>query len=1092
MVSLTYKKGTHMNVVHDVFMPLATVNEDKKSGTQYASEAEKEHIYSDTSSWYVTDNTTKEWTANCRFTDKTKSITYVYNLLTSGTPEAVTWTACVGNQLKLEISVDNYHWEDIVNSGTTVLGNEVRTYDLTKKFTTLNTESSNTLYIRISDSHTDDDNGGCICYNDFCRLSLIYPQRNSVTGDYVTLDWTVSGEDEATYLHWTNAKLSDDSTYYFCDGINKLVMRFPLASIDLSSEVLLTMTNAAQLQVEVSLNNKNWVTAFKHLDIGANAKLAANAQSGGQLSKKERTFDLTEAIKAARKDVSADATIMALYVRIGDSMPNAYDTSGNVTTTGAGWGGQLHGKVTLKARSAEGMGYPYGETKTVVTGPLTEVTDTDGNVTGYKFSGDVNTVLPWGDYKYGQFNTNATWDASQVDASGTEPVLNGGSAGWYGDNQQYYTLRYELPAGTAHWAFAAYFKQSVGIYYCYTSDEATPQPMKYENETVTVLDFDKYTSVYNCKNDDKVSRLSGTLVTIGAETTEEVYANGGYLQLLFVDYTWWNVKVAKTETTDSDNGYGPMILIGKNYPITLTTYISTEDELCNTVSMGKDSYTITESFTVDKVKLNADCTTYTVDTTGDKNYLWKANGGNVSNNLPESALSDKDALTFEGDGQWYGRASDTGYFIYRYKLPVGATDFSWTARIGGEYGIYVAFADENGPTETDWYTDPKNTDGMWKYAGSEAETCDHSATTKKVVIDKSIEPEDLKKGYVYIKINDEIPSDGWGGRVCYGSDYPVTMTWKGLVSSQEVDRIFSVESASLQLTENFNLQIKLNLPATAKGDVKVKMTWDDGTEAKVEKQADGSYLCVDILPQQMTQTLTLTYTGTCMDATTYTSKPFEYSIQDYCRRMIMKNQKNKELVTLLSDILAYGAAAQQYCGDNYLATDIGPVGDNKIDATKALTFTEFVCPTAVSSDKILNGSQPDGFAYKWYGVTLVLDNTMKIRYCFTMNEGAEKSTITVGTQTIAAEEIKQHSDGYYYFDYAVTAANFGTCYTAKFSGADSYTVTYSVNYYVANNYAKFNSSTSDTHNEKIAKLLETVYNYGVSAKAYVAANTASN
>ena len=75
----------------------------------------------------------------------------------------------------------------------------------------------------------------------------------------------------------------------------------------------------------------------------------------------------------------------------------------------------------------------------------------------------------------------------------------------------------------------------------------------------------------------------------------------------------------------------------------------------------------------------------------------------------------------------------------------------------------------------------------------------------------------------------------------------------------------------------------------------------------------------------------------------------------------------------------------------------------------------------------------------------------------------------------------QAENGNYYVDVPTYAADFANELVASFGDDDSYTVTYSVNAYLANMYKKY------APDSEMYEMLTAIYNYGVSAAAYAAA-----
>lgn len=1046
---------------------------------------------------------TNDSTKDCWYMDEnasnagTKIIQFAYAMTNSQLPEKLTWTAEIGQNLVLDFSVDNENWVELYHE---VPGNVTTrkyvTFDITEDYLAKVAETpSSMLYIRLRSSRPGVGWGGAIGKKPVILYAGYGEQQ--ITGDYITLDWTPHGEDQSLYyVGGASVSYADKEKTnpigYFVDGNAKATIRYPLANVDLSSEILFTATTSQQLLLEVSLDGTNYVEAFRYNN---DSGVAASASHSTGFSSYKRTFNLTAAVKEAAKIATSKNN---LYIRFGDAYPSS------------GWGGRIDYEVTLNVRSAEGMEYAEVLEQTVVKGPVQK--RDDGN---YTFTGDVNTVLPWGDYSYNR----TLWSPFNSDTVNSDGVLVGSlgknNSVIFADNG-YFTLRYYLPAGATVWQFSAGLGNEIGLYYAYTTDAATPHP---------VDDFGEYEMLWNYVDNNGGARPSGNM-TFKAETTPEVEAKGGYVQLLFVDYSRWRQDVLKEEGyTDTASGYGPKIGLGTNFPTTFIGYYPTEAELHNKTNVAYDEYahTVKESFTLTKVRLSGSKYSIAVGEDGiweteDDTYapyyiidgtepVW-VSGGGLTNTIKGDQI-DADTMTFPGDGNYQARFGDASRIIYRYEIPEYATAFAWTARVGGDYGIYYQFADST--------PNSNPASGKWTYVRDYLHDVDEGGNllyklgnhpnATEMTISGSIDANETAK-YVYLMFvdydyelygsyygdgtgntveepvlgattDDWIQTSGYGTRIALGTEQSVDMAWT--MSGKVRDFAQSVSSAQLSLTDNFNLNFKLALPASSNGDEIVSITWADGTPVEKVSLVDGGYLVKDILPQDMTKKIVVNFSGTCMDNTKYTAKTFTYSVQDYCQRMISKNEayyataygftaeKTAAFKQLLSDALAYGAAAQAYIFDD------GDLATEGIIGLKTSTFEPL---NKDNYAETLSGDATAQGAYKWTGVTLVLDNTVAIRYTLWTEAAAPTVIVNDVEYTPVAVDGKAN---YYTVDVPVMAGDFATNYVASFKGVEGgFTLTYSVNHYVAR---KYNPNTLVT-----GDLIAALYNYGASAAAYAAAN----
>ena len=110
------------------------------------------------------------------------------------------------------------------------------------------------------------------------------------------------------------------------------------------------------------------------------------------------------------------------------------------------------------------------------------------------------------------------------------------------------------------------------------------------------------------------------------------------------------------------------------------------------------------------------------------------------------------------------------------------------------------------------------------------------------------------------------------------------------------------------------------------------------------------------------------------------------------------------------------------------------------------------------------------------------------RYVFEA-ESIEALTVKVNGTEYAIEK-DTNAENRYYVDVPVNAGQFDEKFVAQFGDNADYTVTYSVNAYIARNYATYADveadkayNTTATYGE-MYNLLTAIYNYGVSAAAY--------
>ena len=216
-----------------------------------------------------------------------------------------------------------------------------------------------------------------------------------------------------------------------------------------------------------------------------------------------------------------------------------------------------------------------------------------------------------------------------------------------------------------------------------------------------------------------------------------------------------------------------------------------------------------------------------------------------------------------------------------------------------------------------------------------------------------------------------------------------------------------------------------------------------------------------IIPQRMGDTITATVGVVGLPTVTYKT-----TVRDYLLDVAEEYSGDAALLTLVADLLEYGAAAQKYTDDS--------LGDSEL-VNYGTTLTPSVFSTPPASVKLKTVvDTADGFDLTAVG--LRFENVNKLFVKFTAGDGFR---ITVNGDDLTERAVL--SGGVYtvYTD-GVPASAFGTTYTfALYSGPTLLqTLTYSVDSMVA---AKYDSADAAT-----AALARATYNYGVSAAAYVA------
>ena len=247
------------------------------------------------------------------------------------------------------------------------------------------------------------------------------------------------------------------------------------------------------------------------------------------------------------------------------------------------------------------------------------------------------------------------------------------------------------------------------------------------------------------------------------------------------------------------------------------------------------------------------------------------------------------------------------------------------------------------------------------------------------------------------------------------------------------------------------------------------------TEYEIDGNGDFCFSYDAVNPQCM---------GDGITATLYATKDGEpepeeihienYSIRQYCVNQLAKTGEDEisaELRTLISDMLAYGAAAQVFTGYNTNT----PV--NEGDDIVNLTCSKFKPLSDMKPDFI---GATDG-SVCWKSAGLILTNSVAMTFHFyAENPDGLRIRVGINGREVEYKEFEQVGENLFEITFTgITATEFADAVTASFYRGEvqvGNTLSYSVNTYIC---AKQNDS-----NENLAKLVKALYNYGASAKTF--------
>ncbi len=297
----------------------------------------------------------------------------------------------------------------------------------------------------------------------------------------------------------------------------------------------------------------------------------------------------------------------------------------------------------------------------------------------------------------------------------------------------------------------------------------------------------------------------------------------------------------------------------------------------------------------------------------------------------------------------------------------------------------------------------------------------------------------------------------------------------------------SFYGVSVSLHSSFALNFHVKTDSFVTGDYKdaymvFEMNGKQTTVTKYTSENDSYVFTFDNLaPNMMNENATATLYATAKDGSQFVLTT-QYSVARYCYSALDMEDTNDELRTLLVDILNYGAAAQLYRDGNVAADQL--VNADLTQEQKAWGTTGDL--RALTSVRAIE-SKLDAPAATWYGVTLVLGDSIKIRVYFTADDitGLTVSAKNdAGAQWTIANEAIKTKNGLYYADFNyLTPAQMSEHITFCVNkGADAVS---DVLHYSIESYAEVMLSNPDK-SQQLKDLVDAMIRYGDAAKAYVA------
>jgi len=298
------------------------------------------------------------------------------------------------------------------------------------------------------------------------------------------------------------------------------------------------------------------------------------------------------------------------------------------------------------------------------------------------------------------------------------------------------------------------------------------------------------------------------------------------------------------------------------------------------------------------------------------------------------------------------------------------------------------------------------------------------------------------------------------------------------VTAFAADRTNKFAKVNIVLNENIDILFWADFDEATAKKADTYVTFNDGAQVSYSemKTASGTPYAVyrydDVLPQNMGDTVTakLYVGGVLKDTQTY-------SVKSYAQYML-RYGGSTELKTLVSDILAYGAAAQAHDPNNSDA----PVTDGvkgyapSSEPTVLRTLADY----SVEANLKESNSEKRVFA-RFEQAGLLLGNSIQMYFDVSIDSYDSNATYTAKLRIGGREEVVSLTkNGSYYravFSTVRASELFDTADVGIYKNDSRISGT--AHYSVAN----YLSAQKD--NAEIASLVKAIYNYGLSARKYI-------
>ena len=271
----------------------------------------------------------------------------------------------------------------------------------------------------------------------------------------------------------------------------------------------------------------------------------------------------------------------------------------------------------------------------------------------------------------------------------------------------------------------------------------------------------------------------------------------------------------------------------------------------------------------------------------------------------------------------------------------------------------------------------------------------------------------------------------------------------------------NILGASMTVGSDLSLNCYVRLADTYKNAVMYFEMESEKTDATVGKYDANSDCYIFTFNQLPPQTMGDTITATLMWSGEVLAEMKDYSIKDYAEALLKDNDSSDVLKQLVSDMLHYGAAAQNYTG---YKTDALVTAD--VEGIKTASAVDL---TNVTTDLTLSESTGT-VKFTSAGVWFDYNNRLYVKVNSTENA-------SVVVRANEQDVVTLQEDNTFLTD-GISATDFDKIYTFDLYEGDTLvqTLTYSVKSYVL--------SMQNSQNESMKALANALYAYGKSAEAY--------